>query len=71
MVRAHKETAGDYTIPDSVTYIDEYAFYNCRNLEEIHYNGTKEQWYAIEKEYSWHNGAYNFTVYCIDGTIEA
>ena len=59
------------TIPDSVTYIDEYAFYNCRNLEEIHYNGTKEQWYAIEKEYSWHNGAYNFTVYCIDGTIEA
>lgn len=59
------------TIPDSVTYIDEYAFYNCRNLEEIHYTGTKEQWYAIVKEYSWHNGAYNFTVYCIDGTIEA
>lgn len=31
-------------IPDSVTSIDNSAFYNCSRLTRIFYKGTAEQW---------------------------
>ncbi|MBD5408293.1 MAG: leucine-rich repeat protein [Treponema sp.] len=36
------------TIPASVTSIGWRAFFECTNLSEIQFNGTKEQWNAIE-----------------------
>ena len=36
------------TIPVSVTSIGSNAFYGCENLAEIQFEGTKEQWNAIE-----------------------
>ena len=36
------------TIPVSVTSIGNSAFYGCENLSEIEFEGTKEQWNAIE-----------------------
>ena len=36
------------TIPVSVTSIGSNAFYECENLSEIQFEGTKEQWNAIE-----------------------
>ena len=36
------------TIPVSVTSIGSNAFYECENLAEIQFEGTKEQWNAIE-----------------------
>ena len=37
-------------ISDSVTYIGNYAFYNCNGLTDIYYTGTEEQWNAITIE---------------------
>ena len=53
----------------SVTKIESRAFANCKNLLCIRYNGTKEQWNAIEKGTDWDAGTGNYTVYCSDGTI--
>lgn len=36
------------TIPDSVVEIDDWAFGFCSNLENIYYDGTKEQWATID-----------------------
>ncbi len=44
------------TIPDSVTSIGNYAFYQCTSLATINYTGTKEQWNAISKGTSWKSG---------------
>ena len=36
------------TIPESMKYIDRYAFYDCSNLKDVYYSGTKEQWEAVD-----------------------
>lgn len=41
------------TIPLSITYIDNFAFFCCYELKDINYNGTKAQWTAIEKGEFW------------------
>lgn len=41
------------TIPVSVTFIGERAFYNCENLTTINYRGTEEQWKNITKGVDW------------------
>lgn len=53
----------------SVTKIENRAFANCVNLLCIRYNGTIEQWNAIEKGTDWDAGTGNYTVYCTDGEI--
>ncbi len=35
-------------IPESVTKIDDYAFYGCTRLMRVYYTGTEEQWNQIE-----------------------
>ena len=37
------------TIPESVKKIEFGAFLECNNLTDIYYNGTQEQWNAIER----------------------
>ena len=61
-------------IPATVTLIDEGAFDRCYNLGTITFDGTKEQWNAIQKgyEYDRQTGAYTgwkYTVKCSDGNI--
>ena len=34
------------TIPESITKINDYAF-NCRNLTDVYYGGTEEQWNSV------------------------
>lgn len=40
----------EVTIPDSVTLIGDYAFYNCSKLANVYYSGTRAQWNAITIE---------------------
>lgn len=35
------------TLPDSITGIGDYAFYNCSSLDHVAYTGTKTQWNNI------------------------
>jgi len=62
------------TISSSVTAIGNYAFGSCYYLTEIHYDGTMEQWNAIEKGTAWNGSVGNsvggYTVHCTDGDIE-
>lgn len=57
------------TIPNSVTTISRDAFGYCDLLTEIIYNGTKEEWDIIEKQWSWNRGCQPITVHCTDGDI--
>ena len=52
-----------------VTVIEGKAFYNCENLLEIHYRGTKAQWKAIRKDINWQSGTGDYTLYCTDGNL--
>ncbi len=58
------------TIGNGVTSIGSYAFDGCENLTEIKFNGTKEQWNTIEKEYHWNYDAPATKVICTDGEVE-
>lgn len=54
------------TIPDSVTSIGSHVFYGCASLTSIQYNGTKEQWIAINESCEWLGLV---VVHCSDGDI--
>ena len=66
-------------IPASITKIFHAAFWNDYNLKDIFYEGTMEQWRAINKEVgdytntsenaSWNAYTRGYTVHCIDGNI--
>ena len=58
------------TLPDKIQKISVCAFYNSPKLTEIIFEGTVEQWNAIEKEDGWDYGAADFTVRCSDGEIK-
>ncbi len=58
----------DVTIPSSVTRFGDIAFDRCGNLTSFTYEGTMEQWYAIEKESGWCPHI-PFTIHCTDGNI--
>lgn len=55
----------DVIIGNGVTIIGDRAFSACFDLKSISFNGTVEQWNAIEKGSSWNN----YTIYCADGKI--
>ena len=54
-------------MPDSVTSIEDYAFYYCASLTSIYFNGTKEQWDSITKGSGWdaYTGG-SYTVYYLN-----
>ena len=57
------------TIPDSVTSIGRLVFGYCSELTTINFQGTKEQWQAIEKDTNWNHSTGEYAVICTDGTI--
>lgn len=52
----------EITVP-AVVSVGERAFFGCENLEKVHFNGTAEQWMAVE--FSENNGFFiDADVYC-------
>ena len=47
------DSAESVTIPEGVTKIGKSAFSGCTSLAEIHFGGTREQWYAVKKGEVW------------------
>jgi hypothetical protein len=58
------------TIPDSVKYVGRHTFFQCIDLNQIVFGGTKEQWGAIEKHPDWDITTRSYTVHCTEGDIE-
>ncbi len=58
------------TIPDSVTSIGYGAFGWSGSLTEIQFKGTVKEWQAMDKASSWDSDTGNYTITCIDGTID-
>ena len=56
------------TIPDSVTSIGD-AFWDCRSLTSVTFEGTIAGWSAIEKDSYWNNNCPFTEVVCSDGTV--
>ncbi len=57
------------TIPQSVTRIDSMAFYSCGKLQDVYYNGTREQWDAIQIDPENNDPLLNATVHCLGPVI--
>ena len=52
------------SFPRHLEYIGEGAFYACTSLETIRFDGTKEEWDAIEKRMDWDLNAGEYQVLC-------
>ena len=57
------------TIPGSVTSIGYGAFYGCSSLTSVKFEGTKVEWYAVEKGNNWGVNSLFTKVECSDGTV--
>ena len=64
------ESLKSIVIPENVMEIDSFALNDCTSLSEIHYNGTKKQWLAMEKYPDWRRYIPAEFVQCTDGNIE-
>lgn len=56
-------------IPNGVTHFGSYAFSGCSKLTDINYDGTKNEWQAIQKGNNWNAETEYYTVHCTDGDI--
>ena len=57
------------TIPNSVTSIGESVFSGCSSLTSITFEGTMEEWRAIQKNQQWDLDSAITTIHCVDGDI--
>ena len=62
-------TLENVTIDNSITSIGEWVFKGCGKLKNITYNGSVEQWKAIDKGYGWNSETDAYTVTCADGVL--
>ena len=59
-------------IPINISFIEAAAFQDCYSLKNIYYDGTIEQWNAIEKStsgFQWDINTNTYIINCSDGTI--
>ncbi len=56
-------------IEPTLKYLAFGVFEDCEALKDIYYNGTKAEFYDMEKDDNWHGGT-SLTVHCGDGDIE-
>lgn len=58
------------TLPKTLNLISNYAFENCKELRSIVFEGTMDEWSAINKPHNWHfNGPESWVVTCSDGDV--
>ena len=57
------------TLPESVTTFASGIFHSCTALTNITFEGTVEEWNAINKGENWDYNADNYAVYCTDGIL--
>ncbi len=60
----------EVTIRGDIVGISRGAFGKCAVLEIIHFDGTVEQWEALDKVEGWDTGTPVYTVICTDGSVK-
>lgn len=68
LILANNQNIKSINISDNVANISVGAFYNCTNLKDIHYSGTKTQWSNIIIN-DGNDILLNSNIHCADGTI--
>ena len=56
-------------IPGSVTYIGELVFSRCKQLFDLNYDGTSDEWMRMDRHANWNNGSTLSAVYCTDTSL--
>lgn len=56
-------------LPATLESIGYNAFCQCKELKTINYNGTKAQWYSMERAYLWDDYTGEYSIVCSDGTL--
>lgn len=56
--------------PKKLSYIGNYALYNCKKMTSVSYAGTKEEWKNISKGLSWKGNDLE-SIFCQDGELTA
>lgn len=59
----------EISLPSTLAEIDYVAFKRCEKLNTIKYNGTKQQWYQLNKCYLWDDDTSEYTITCTDGEL--
>jgi hypothetical protein len=57
-------------IPASVTSIGDEAFWFCKSLTSITFNGTKAQWKGIKLGDAWKKNVPAKVIHCTDGEVK-
>lgn len=65
----HCNSLTTINIPNGVISIGNEAFWYCSSLTSITFNGTVEQWNAVEKGFSWDYDVPATKVICTDGEV--
>lgn len=63
------DSIANITLPSSLVCIDKYAFADCTSLETIVFDGTIEQWSAVQRNDYWNDKVPATHVQCTDGTV--
>jgi hypothetical protein len=63
------ESLEKITLPKSLKAIGDGVFAGCDKLSVIYYEGTKQEWEAIEKHYNWDNDSSFYLISCSDGYV--
>ena len=56
-------------IGNNISKLEMRVFQNCSSLTSIYFNGTIEEWNAIEKDSEWDLGTPDYIIYCNNGNI--
>ena len=67
----HSSYLSTITLPNTLVYIGYDALYSSTNTTQIYFDGTVEEWEAIEKDSDWNNGIKSRTIHCLDGDVSA
>ncbi|MBP5312711.1 MAG: leucine-rich repeat protein [Clostridia bacterium] len=56
-------------LPKTIELISSNCFMECVSLSRIYFEGTRNQWKAIQFEPGWNSDLPSYTVYCSDGEL--
>lgn len=58
------------TLPETVKHVGRYALFQCIDIYQVMFGGTKDQWNAMERHPDWDTTTRSYTVHCSDGDIK-